>query len=69
MYKDHETVKFVEPNIGIGSQTKPELSQSFSICTCRKIKKSWWSPFLSGLQYSVAYTEFMSDFLNAHTCM
>lgn len=27
MYKDHETMKFVGPNVGIGGQTKPKLSQ------------------------------------------
>lgn len=46
MYKDHETMKFVGPNVGIGSQTKPKLSQgNFPVAICRKIKMSLWFPF------------------------
>lgn len=54
MYKNHETMKFVGPNVGIGSQTKPNLSQeNFPVSICRKIRVSWWfpvwSPVLCGL--------------------
>lgn len=32
-------MKFVELIVGIGSQTKPKLSQNFPIFTCRKNKE------------------------------